>query len=483
VRELRRLLPRRCAKCARRLPASSEFLYPARVFRCWPLLVLSIGLTPSLAWGQARVQSARPVDARAPVVGSPDDISGRENEARESSDPARAVAETALFLPRTVVDLLYITTGAASGLLDDEQIVPRLKDTFYTEHHEVGLFPTAFVETGFAPNIGARMIASVENFASTLRAGYGGPDTTVVESRLRLTGSHPTPTVLSLEYLQDRRTNLGYVGLGPDPELDPRNHFRAGTPYRSGAYREVRQRAILSLGFRAAPDLEIIMSNGFKARRVDDAPGAGAEGLSDVFEDAAIPGVGQTTRMTYTEVATRVDTRVSRGPPATGAMVEAYGGLHKGVHLRDADAVGIGARWAAYIPVYRVTNIISPRIAIDSILPLGEVPLPFNDYVSAGDFRGFDSRRDKVAMVASLDYRWTLMKFVAARVFGDATNVAPELESLGLDKMRYAWGFGFDLHSATAQLGRVAAAFSEGDVRLFFSLGVAPSGFGDRQHR
>ena len=187
--------------------------------------------------------------------------------------------------------------------------------------------------------------------------------------------------------------------------------------------------------------------------------------------------------MTYTEVAARLDTRVSRGAPATGAMVEAYGGLYKGVKESDADAVGAGARWAAYIPVYRVTNIISPRIAIDGILPVGDVPLPFNDYVVATDFRGFDARRDKVAMVASLDYRWTLMKFIAARVFGDATNVAPDVQSLGLDKMRFAWGFGLDLHSADAQLGRIAAAFSEGDVRLFFSLGVAPSGFGDRQHR
>jgi hypothetical protein len=164
-------------------------------------------------------------------------------------------------------------------------------------------------------------------------------------------------------------------------------------------------------------------------------------------------------------------------------MVEVYGGLYTGLREQDADAVGVGARWAAYIPVYRVTNILSPRIAIDSIHPVGEVPLPFYDYLTASDFRGFDGRRDKVAMVASIDYRWTLMKFIAARAFGDATNVAPDLSSLGLDRARYAWGFGFDLHSSHAQLGRVAVAFSEGDVRLFFSLGVASSGFGDRQHR
>lgn len=436
-----------------------------------------------LSRGQESAAIARVDDADPPVVGSPSDVAHREREARESSDTARGLAEAVLILPRSVVDLLFITTGAASGLLEDEQVVPRLKDTFFTEHHEIGVFPTAFVETGFAPNIGARMIASIDNFASTLRAGYGGPDTAVVESRLRLNGAHPTPTVFSLEWLQERRTDLGFVGLGPDPLHDSRNLFRPGSTFATGAYRERRQRIIASLGFRAASDLEFIISNSYRARRVDDAPGSGAQALSEVFEPESIPGADGTTRVTYTEIATRVDTRVSRGPPATGAMVEAYGGLYKGVQLSDADAFGAGARWAAYIPVYRVTNIISPRLAIDSIVPVGDAPLPFYDYVTASDFRGFDSRRDKVALVASLDYRWTLMKFIAARVFGDATNVAPDVQSLGLDQMRYAWGLGFDLHSADAQLGRVAFAFSEGDIRLFFSLGVAPSGFGDRQHR
>lgn len=451
--------------------------------RAWPLLCLGLGLNPTPAWGQAHAELTQTVDGHPPVVGHPDDISGRERNARESSDAARDVAEAALYLPRTVVDLIFITTGAAHGLLEDEQVVPRLEDMFYTEGHEVGVFPTAFVETGFNPNVGARMIASIDNFASTLRAGYGGPYTTVVESRLRLSGAHPTPVAVSLEWLQDSRTNLGFVGLGPEPQSDPRNEYRPDTLFEAGKYREYRQRVIFSLGARIAPDLELIASNSYKSRRVVDAPGAGPQGLSDVFEAASIPGAGRTTRQTYTEVALRLDTRESRGPPATGAAFETYGGLYKGVYEYDADALGIGARWAAHVPVYRVTNIISPRIAIDSILPVGDTPVPFNDYVGAREFRGFDSRRDKFAMVASLDYRWTLMKFIAARVFADATNVAPELSSIGLDEMRVAYGFGFDLHSSSAQLGRVAAAFSEGDVRLFFTLGVASSGFGDRQHR
>lgn len=437
----------------------------------------------ALAQSQPSAPHARPLTGQPAIVAGPEAVAGVESESEEPGDGARTAADVALFIPRNVVDLLFITTGTAAGLVEDEQVVPRLKDTFFSEHHEIGVFPTAFVETGFAPNIGARMIASVDNFASTLRAGYGGRDTNVIESRIRFARFRLLPVVLSLEWLYDRRTNIGYPGLGPDPENDPRNAFRPGIAVPSGAYREVRERTIASVGIRPVSDVEILVSTSYKARQVDDAPGAGTGALSEVFVPGTVPGFGRVTRSTYTEVAGRFDSRVGRGAPATGAMVEAYSGFYKGVSSHDADAFGVGARWAAYFPLYRVTNILSPRIAIDGIVPMGTVPLAFNDYQYATDFRGFESRRDKVAMVASLDYRWMLMKFLSARMFADATNVAPELQSLGLDKMRYAGGFGFDLHSTTTQLGRIAAAFSENDVRLFLSLGVAPSGFGDRQHR
>lgn len=430
-----------------------------------------------------RASAEQEHEARVPVVGTPKSATGRERETFESDESGRTVADVALYLPRNVLDLLFITTGAASGLIEDEQVVPRLKDTFYSENHEIGVFPTAFVETGFTPNIGARMIASIDNFASTLRAGYGGPDSTVVESRIRMTSGCRIPLSLSIEWLQDRRTDLVFMGLGPSPEQDPRNQFRPLQLSRNGLYRERRQRMIAGVGVRLAPDWVLVLSNGLKSRHVDDAPDAGSDQLSRVFEPSSIPGANRITRTVYTEAALRFDSRENRGAPTTGAMMEAYGGVYNGIRSQGASAVASGVRWAAFLPLYRVTNVISPRITIDTITPLGDAPLPFFDYLSAADFRGFDGRRDRVVMVASVDYRWTLIQYIAARVFGDATNVAPEVSSLALEHARYAWGLGFDLHSASTQIGRVAASFSQGDMRLFLSLGVAPSGFGDRQHR
>ena len=97
-------------------------------------------------------------------------------------------------------------------------------------------------------------------------------------------------------------------------------------------------------------------------------------------------------------------------------------------------------------------------------------------------FRGFADRRDFVSAVASLDYRWHLMRFVAARLFVDVARVAPSLRELTLDDLRWAAGFGFDLHTSTSELGRIAVAGSGEGFHFLFTLGV-PARFGDRQHR
>jgi hypothetical protein len=107
--------------------------------------------------------------------------------------------------------------------------------------------------------------------------------------------------------------------------------------------------------------------------------------------------------------------------------------------------------------------------------------VPFAELPRQPDFRGVDNRRDFVSAVASLDYRWTLMRYLAARLFVDAATVGPRIYELSL-ALRPAVGFGFDVFSRSTQLGSLALALSPDGVRLLMSIGVAGA-FGDRQHR
>ena len=410
----------------------------------------------------------------------PDEISGLERPERQSGDLARDIGSVALFIPRATVELFFITTGVAAGLVEEQQVVPRVKDLLSPPPGEIRVFPTLFAETGSGFNIGVRAIGRARQLASTVRAGIGGPHDLVAESRLRWTTPAPRPLALSLEVLHDERSTLGFSGIGQDPESDSRNSYLPGSTTRTGSYREQRERFIAGAGLRPFGDVELLSSTSYARRRLLQ-PSDG-EALSDVFAPASIVGDATVTQVVYSEFALRLDTRATRGTPATGVLIEGYGGGALGrVGKADFRYLRSGGTAAAFLSIVESSNILSPAVTMDGLSPRSG-PLPFLEYPRQPQFRGFDNRRDFVSLVASLDYRWTLMRYLAARLFTDAATVAPRVAELDLGKLRTAAGFGFDVFSRSSQLGSVAASFSGDGFRFLLTFGVR-SGFGDRQHR
>ena len=382
---------------------------------------------------------------------------------------------------RAVVDLLFLTTGVAGGLLENEQIVPRVRDFFFTPGGEIGVFPTLFLETGTNANVGVRFIGTVGPYAASLRGGYGGPDANVVEGRMRYGLFLGVPTVLSLEGFHDWRPNLGFLGLGQTPATDPRNAFRIGPA--TGVFRERRERVVFGFGARPLTNLEILPSTSLTQRYVADpeSPSSGAS-LTDVFLPSSIPGAYRTTRISYTELAVRYDSRLTRNGLGEGVLVEGYGGYAHGLIYDDTRFWRLGGQAALFLPVVHRTTILSPRLVVDGLVPTGDAPIPFTEYTGQPTFRGFDDCRDLISVVASLDYRWTFMRFVSARLFTDVAKVYPSVSEMNLRHLRWAAGAGIDLYSSNNELGRIAVSGSPDGFQFLLTLGVSPR-FGDRQHR
>lgn len=421
-----------------------------------------------------------PAKAAARPPATPEEVSGVERPERQAGAPSRFVWNTLLWVPRSAIDLVFLTTGTAGGLLENEQLVPRTRDFFFTSSGNFGVFPTLFVETGITPNVGARMIARGDRVVGTLRGGYGGPDANVVEGRALVLATIPVPLVVMVTGLHDRRTNRGFLGVGQTPETDARNQFLLDG--RVGVYREQRERAILGVGIRPVADLELIVSSSYTQRRVDDAPGAAAAALTNVFAPASIRGAYQTTRIVYSEAAIRYDSRANRGGEAPGALFEGYAGWASSVSGDDVEYARYGVRTGLFLPFIRPTTILSPMIALDTMRPAKHAVVPFTELVGQPMYRGFDNRRDYVSLVGTLDYRWYVSRFIAGRLFVDGAHVYPTLKEFRLDHLRWAAGFGVDLHSSTTQLGRIAFAVSRDGFNFLFTFGI-PAGFGDRQHR
>jgi len=440
----------------------------------WKCRSSALGLLLALASFEAKAEE----EPQQPVP--PEEVSGIERKAREPGEAGRDIAHAALFLPRSLVELVLFTTGEVAAVVENEQFVPRAREIFTAREGAIAFFPTFFLETGMTPNVGARVIANFGNVTSSVRGGYGGIDTNVAEARLRLGTSTPLPAALSLEGLHDARTGLAFLGVGQRPFEDERNRYLGEA--RAGIFRETRDRIIASFGLRPRDDVELFVSTSLLQRRTEDPRSLSANGLGQVFEREAVPGAFGNLRISYTETALRYDSRAARHAMATGELFEIYGGLSQQLTLGDAAWMRGGVRAAGFFSIYRKTNVLSPRIVLDGLTHLEGGPVPFRELVGQPSFRGPDNRRDEVSLVLSLDYRWQLVRYVAARLFVDGATVGPSLRELDVLHPRPAFGFGIDLHGSDAELGRIAFTLSPEAASFSFAFG-APAGFGDRQHR
>jgi hypothetical protein len=415
-------------------------------------------------------------------------VTGIEEEGRAEGDAGREFANALLWLPRTLIDYTFRGAAEAARYVADEQLVPRYREALGAPPgSDVFIFPTLFAETGKTFNAGVRMLVDTPSLATFERVGFGGIHDLVSESRVLVKGPRGrVPFVVSIEAFFEEESEIEYHGLGIVPSTDPRNQFQPGTEQTVGLYLERHTRALGSLGLRLAPELEFFLSLSLARRQVEDTPDAEAEALSRVFVLDSLPGAGDdNTWIGYAEMAARFDSRRHRGRPVPGAVVEAYTGGAQSTEGTRVSFMRIGWRAGGYIPIYRRSNILSPVLRFDRLVPLGGLPVPFNEVPRQPDFRGFDTRRDFVSMVGSLDYTWEVVSFLGLRVFLDTATVAPSVAELSfeqLEELRYSGGFGFDLYSDKAQLGQLLFSASPEGLRVLFSLGEVER-FGDRQHR
>jgi len=455
------------------------------------VLVLLLALPAKAQDTEAQDTEAQDTEAQAPPETDselePDQIvTGIEAPEREPGDAARDVGNVLLWLPRNIIDYTFRGATAAATLVADEQLVPRYRKAVGApKGGDFFVFPTLFVDTGKTFSIGARMITDTDNIATSQRFGYGGGEDIVSESRVLFKGGQRLPFAVSLEAYYEIESDLKYHGVGLTPERDPRNRYRNGRDGAVGLYTEQHVRGLGSLGLRLAPRYEFFLSASLARRQVEDAEDAGAEALSQVFVPGSVAGVNKRTWIGYVEMSARFDSRKYRGRPSPGALVEGYVGGARSTEGEDVGFMRMGWRAAGFIPIYRKTNIFSPRVVIDRLLPLNGLPVPFNELPRQPDFRGFDTRRDLLSVVASVDYTWQLVRFMGTRLFVDAATVSDGFAGFSTDTLsdtRFAGGVGFDFYTDTTLIAQLAIAMAEEGPRLLLSIGV-PEGFGDRQHR
>ncbi|MEM1030356.1 MAG: hypothetical protein AAF928_07860 [Myxococcota bacterium] len=453
-----------------------------RDFACRVALLIALGTGQAEAAPDRDEQPA----AEAPAVSpEPDATAPVEREGRLEGEAGRDLGNALLYIPRNTLDYLFRGTQAAANLVATEQLVPRYRRLLgIPDGAQLFVFPTFFAETGRPLSAGLRLFSSSRHVTTQQRFGFGGRNDVVIESELLFKVTGPVPMAISLEGFYELASTRTFRGVGITPSIDRRNEFRGAAGI--GRYRERRVRYLASFGVRASNAIEVFLSTSVQRRLIRDPVDPEDDALTRVFDDDSLSGLDplQPWRV-YSEVAARIDTRATRGRPVPGVLVEAYGGASRSFEPEPLTFLRLGWRVQGFVPVYRKTNIISPRLVVDRIVRLDDLPVPFYEVPGQPDFRGRDNRRDDLSLVAGIDYAWRLVDFLNARTFIDFATVAPGISDFTFEQIkqiRYAVGAGLDVFSTDATLASLLVSTSPDGARLLFSLG-GRDGFGDRQTR
>lgn len=436
-------------------------------------LVLSLQDVPS-----ARAQTASAdgcPDSRCVAV-PPDPPSPLFYATRVLLAPARLALKTA-------IELLLI----APRLEDEYKLRDFAQDVFFDETHTYGLFPTAFYETGLAPNIGVRFIhKNVFGHRENLlvRAGYGGTYNQIYE-----VSSHSGQRFEGLRFAGSARyrvaDRISFFGIGdadegtleeraePLPVFDPAVAVRAH-------YRVRELRTIVSAELPLAPHVWLLVTESVRHRELSRGTrdSRGTPWVGDAYVGSAVSSFDGPIIDSYSELMLRWDARrqlradLPRDLPSSGVLLTSWLGLQQFVAGPESKFGRAGFDVQQFIDLYRGNRVL--RLRARGAMLLGpRANIPFIDYPSLGgshSLRGYQVQRFRglATVLVSAEYRYPVQENIQSYLFVDAGHAFASFSDPILP-LRVGFGAGLSIHTFSRAMLRFELATSI-DGGAFVSL-------------
>lgn len=404
--------------------------------------------------------------ALAQVTALPGGESGRIDDPAEESQ-LRTVARGVLFVPRTVIGVVFAPIELGMWALDRYQLADRAKRLFFNDAGTIGLFPTARLESGFGLNVGARFVHR-DLFGASERlsvdGGTGGRFRQLGTLALRSGDRFGKHLSLELEGTYERRPKDVFYGIGNGDGDEARFRQRVARVTTVADVRVIDELHLRAAG--ALADFEYGQSD------------VGTP-IMEVFQHERIVGFDGSRRI-YGELELRWDTRRRASIwdpaaiPAAGTLAAVFAGHSSALDGRPS-FWRYGADFQHFLRVAEGPRVFAVRAHLEAVtgkleqVPFGELPR----LGGKSQLRGYpaDRFRDRIATVGSFEYRWDLMRNLSASAFVDAGRVHRSLSDLSVDELRVGYGIGIEAVTEESFLARVSLASSiDGGVFVDFSL-------------
>jgi hypothetical protein len=423
----------------------------------------------------------------------PADVSGLLAP-RDPDDPP-TVAKAALAPVRGLWFAAWAPVRLALWAYDRYAIPARIRQLFFSEDGNLGLFPTVSYTSGFGLSAGIRFIARnqlapgsrikvdlqyggevLQAYLLKLDSGRLAGDTV----RLGLTGGFRTSP-------RNRFFGVGNADLvsadgmtGVDALADPT--AVATRYYYDTLFAEA------SVGLALPGPFGAQVSAGYQHSDFDFDL---RKGLDDddihtfaVYDPESLVGATDGLARVAVDAEVALDTLeqprfyVSRALPSRGWYVAARGGHVRGTGRDPSRFVRWGLDARRYVSLYGDDRILVLRALWRGVTGSSLADVPFIDLPALGGaelLRGYppDRFRDRQAGMASAEYQWSVDRNLAGFMFVDAGRVWRDRDALSDGDLRVGFGGGLQVHSMKNFLGRVLLSSSI-DGELFVQLSFDP---------
>ena len=410
----------------------------------------------------------------------PGQESGRIDDVDGADSPGRVAARTLLFVPKLAFDVVTYPVDEGIGLESRWDLGGWYRRWFTCCNQTIGVVPIATWETGLGFTAGAQ-VYDKDTFGqkerTTIQASYGGTYRVGAAATID-TGRRLGALKLGAAGYFERLPRDPFYGIGNDAStgdmpaqpIDAFNNPTAVTSYFR--YQEARAGGLADYQLS---DQFTIAGRG-EYTELKYTPSTTSPMIEDVYDPATLVGFNRTTKHVYGELELRWDSRrtVDVFEPdqvhSIGSLASISGGY---VHQFD----NLPAFWhyrgdfQHYIRLGVGPRVLVARLHGEGVTgDINDIPITELPMLGGGTFlRGYSYARfrDKIALLGSLQYMWSLMPYASAFVFTDAGRVYRDWSDMTLSGLHVGFGVGLSLYEKDTFLADLTiGSSSDGGVAV-----------------
>ncbi len=421
---------------------------------------------------------------------------GRVDPIDTGDGAGRVLGRIILWIPRIPVEIVMQPIRGFLYAQEKYNVADKVKAVFLSEDGKLGLYPTAFTETGFGLNIGARafvrdLFGQDEKLA--LRVGFGGRLNRILGFDFD-TGNRAGPFSAGIDARYENRDRDRFFGYGNGDNINPAeldgmlvDPLAPGAPSVSTRYKLDIWRVTPRVAFRFPHRLRLQLAGGLVHKEfgvTENARGTDVP-LEEAYQISgnALPSFVRGTTYGYGELELSYDSRRpydeydAPGIAGTGGLAMGFFGRQHGVKADEPAFFRMGVDLQRYFRLTAGPRVLSLR-AYGEMVTGQRDEIPFSELPRLGGpdlLRGYstDRFRDRVITVVQANYLFLIGRQLAGDLFVDAGRVHQSLSKVSLDDMRVGFGIALEAYSVSGLLVR-AALTSSIDRDLFFIFSFNP---------